>query len=356
MRVALELAATAKRRASPNPAVGCVIVVDGEIVGRGATEAPGSRHAEIVALDEAGPRAAGSHVYVSLEPCAHFGRTPPCVDALIAAQVAAVTIAVTDPDERTHGAGAETLRAAGITVRIGLLADEATALNAGFFMRCTAGRPRVTAKVAASLDGVVAMDSGESQWITGPAARQRGHELRAASDALITGIGTVLADDPRLSARGADGTALTTQPLRVVVDSQSRLPATAQLFSESGSVLQVTTSLTDNPTPAELEVVAATKTGRIDLADLLQRLGRRDINDALLEAGPTLTGAFAAAGLIDELRWFVAPVLLGSVTRKALETPSWLRLADGQRLDIQGLETVGDDLLISASFAPARYN
>ncbi|MEM8982831.1 MAG: bifunctional diaminohydroxyphosphoribosylaminopyrimidine deaminase/5-amino-6-(5-phosphoribosylamino)uracil reductase RibD [Pseudomonadota bacterium] len=356
MRVALELAASVKQRARPNPAVGCVIVAAGEIVGQGATEAPGGRHAEVVALAEAGSRAAGAHAFVSLEPCAHFGRTPPCVDALIAANVAAVTVAVIDPDHRNQGAGIERLVAAGIETRVGLLADDAAALNAGFFTRCRLGRPRVTAKIAASIDGAVAMRSGESQWITGPAARHRGHAFRANSDALITGIGTVLADDPRLTARGADGSPSPIQPLRVIVDSRARLPTSARLFDESGPLLHVTTSERSRALAAEHIVVSATASQQVDLALLLQELGQRGINDVLLEAGPTLTGAFAVAGLIDEIRWFVAPLLLGSETRQALETPSWLRLTAGQRLSIHGIESVGDDYLISASVSPPRYN
>ncbi len=347
MREALVLAQGVRRSARPNPAVGCLLVADGEVIARGATEAPGGRHAEIVALDAAGDRARGAHVYVSLEPCAHFGRTPPCIDALIAAGVSAVTFAVVDPNPNTRGAGASALRRAGIEVREGLLADDARAVNAGFFSRMENGRPRVSAKIAQSLDGATAMTSGESQWITGPDARQAAHALRAASDAIVTGIGTVLSDDPQLTARGDDGTPSDAQPLRVVVDSTGRLPSGAAILRPPGDVLVVRTSQAPATTAPTLEL-APDANGQVPLATLLGELAERAINDVMLEAGPTLTGAFAVAGLIDEYWFFIAPRLLGSATRAALATPPWQSLADGQRLTLQSVEHVGGDLLVRA--------
>ena len=348
MREALALAATVRRRARPNPAVGCVIVADGAIIGRGATEPPGGRHAEIVALDGAGSGARGAHVYVTLEPCSHHGRTPPCTDALIAAGVGSVTFAAIDPNPVNRGAGAGKLRRAGIDVRHGLLVTDAEALNPGFNARMRLGRPYVVAKLAVSLDGAPAMRSGESQWITGPQARAAGHALRAAADALVTGIGTVLADDPSLNARRADGTPAPEQPLRVVVDTHGRLPATARLHTVGAPVLQLTAAPPATVHAGETQILAPGPDGRIAPAAVLAELARREISEVLLEAGPTLTGAFASAGLIDEFRVFVAPRLLGSETRPALLTPAWTRLAEGCALDIDTVERVGADLAIRA--------
>ena len=348
MREALDLAATVRLSARPNPAVGCVIVAGDRVVGRGATQPPGGHHAEVVALAQAGPEACGAEVFVSLEPCAHFGRTPPCTDALIAAKVARVTFAVIDPNPANRGAGAAALTSAGIAVRQGLLAAEATALNQGFFTRMQHGRPHVVCKLALSLDGAPAMASGESQWITGPPARAAGRALRAAADALITGIGTVLRDDPLLTARDEAGTAFARQPLRVVLDSRARLRREARLFTEPSPVLQLTTRPSVSEHSAECIAVAADDHGRVSLPAALCELARRDISDVLLESGPTLAGAFAAAGLVDEYRLFLAPRLLGSATERALKTPTWTRLADGQSLEIVDVTVVGADLAVHA--------
>ncbi|MEL7535682.1 MAG: bifunctional diaminohydroxyphosphoribosylaminopyrimidine deaminase/5-amino-6-(5-phosphoribosylamino)uracil reductase RibD [Pseudomonadota bacterium] len=348
MREALALAARARAVASPNPAVGCIIVADGDIVGRGATEAPGGRHAEIVALDQAGAKARGADVYVSLEPCAHFGRTPPCTNALIAAEVASVTFAAIDPNPINRGTGARALEAAGIDTREGLLRDEALRVIRGFASRMQRERPFLTCKLAMSLDGAVAMQSGESQWITGVDARRAGNALRAQNDAIITGIGTVLADDPRLTVRDEHGEEAAQQPLRVVVDSAGRLPQDARLLSVGGAVLQCCAGVSPLASDSVAGVALAGADGRVDLAAVLSELAQRDINEALLEAGPVLSGAFASAGLIDEFHVFVAPRFLGSATRRALATPDWQRLADGLELDVVSIEPIGADLAIRA--------
>ena len=348
MRVAMELAAGARPVARPNPAVGCVIVRDGTVVGRGATERPGHRHAEIVALDEAGGAARDAHVYVTLEPCSHHGRTPPCVDALIRAKVGSVTFAAIDPNPVNRGAGGKTLAAAGIKVSSGLLEAECVDLNAGFFSVMTRGRPFIRCKLAMSLDGAIAMRSGQSQWITGAAARQAGHALRGAAHAVITGAGTVRADDPALTARTATGGLQPAQPVRVVIASQPTVPADARMLEVPGPVLELVARGAPPDCAHEICEVATDAAGRPAPAAIAAALAERDLQDVLLEAGPRLTGAFAEAGLIDEYHCFIAPTLLGSETLTALVTPAWTRLADGQALEITRVEHCGPDLAVRA--------
>jgi diaminohydroxyphosphoribosylaminopyrimidine deaminase/5-amino-6-(5-phosphoribosylamino)uracil reductase len=312
------LAHQARHTARPNPAVGCVLVKDGRVVGEGYTQPPGQAHAEIMALRQAGDAARGATAYVSLEPCAHHGRTGPCSDALIAAGVARVVYAMEDPNPLVCGKGLARMRAAGIDVVGPLCEDEARALNPGFIKRMTQGLPYVRCKIGMSLDGRTAMASGESQWITGPEARADVQEFRARSCAILTGIGTVLADDPALNVRLPEFAG--TPPLRVVADSRGQLPATAQLLNLPGRVLQAGTA----PHVAAPVGVAAEweyrqlppGPGGIDLRELMQALARDyACNEVLVEAGATLSGALLQAGLVDELITYVAPALLGHEAR-----------------------------------------
>lgn len=345
MAQALRLARRGLNTASPNPRVGCVVVSEGVVIAEGWHRRAGEPHAEAVALETLGGSARGATAYVSLEPCSHTGRTPPCSDALIKAGITRVVCATEDPNPRVAGAGLAKLRAAGIDVTTGVLATEAEALNAGFFSRMQRNRPRVLCKLAMSVDGRTAMASGESKWITGEAARADVQRLRARSCAVLTGVGTVLADDPRLDVR--DGVR---QPLRVVVDSHLRTPASARLLDPPGQVLLVAADSDANAgrqhTGAEVLRLRGAD-GRVDLRALLAALASRECNEVLLESGPTLAAAFAQAGLIDEYRIYMAPVLLGSAARPLLELP-FTRMADRLQLRITGMDAVGDDWRISA--------
>ncbi len=309
MAEALRLAERGLQTTDPNPRVGCVVAAGGRVVGRGWHRAAGEPHAEILALGEAGERARAASVYVTLEPCSHTGRTPPCADALIAAGVGEVVVAMADPDPRVAGRGLKRLRAAGIAVRSGLMETAARELNIGFSARHERARPWLRAKLAASLDGCTAGPDGRSQWITGSAARADGQRWRARASALLSGIGTVLADDPRLDVRLAD---CVRQPQRIIVDSKGRLPRTARLLDGSGPV---TVASTVAP-PWQRDGVCwrqlpAAADGRVDLTALVGLLVELECNEVHVEAGPTLTGALLAAGLIDELLVYQAPVLLG---------------------------------------------
>lgn len=363
-------------RTAPNPAVGCLLVQHGRVIGRGATEPAGGRHAEIVALDDArvaGQPVAGATAYVSLEPCAFEGRTPPCADALIKAGVVRVVGALTDPHPRVAGAGYAKLVQAGIAVERYELASAAANVR-GFLTRQRTGRPLVRVKIAASLDARTAMASGESQWITGSAARAEVQEWRARSCAVLTGSGTVLADDPALTVRDeryADQGRLR-QPLRVVLDSRRRIAATAKVFTGPGSALRLyarglaatglaagaeqalaqpatalqasSHQLSSDPTVPE-QAVAADAEGRLDLAAVLDLLGRRQCNEVLVESGPTLAGRFLALGLWDEAVIYLAPKLLGSSARPLAQL-ALDRLAQAIRGTIVEATPVGDDLRI----------
>ncbi|MFL6652564.1 MAG: bifunctional diaminohydroxyphosphoribosylaminopyrimidine deaminase/5-amino-6-(5-phosphoribosylamino)uracil reductase RibD [Sulfurifustaceae bacterium] len=350
MARALHLAARALYTTDPNPRVGCVIVKDDQILGEGWHVRAGEPHAEVLALREAGERARGADVYVTLEPCNHHGRTPPCTDALRRAGVGRVFAAMRDPNPLVDGKGFERLRAAGIECRDGLLQAEAEALNPGFISRMRRGRPYVRLKVAASLDGRTAMANGESQWITGEAARLDVQRLRARSSAILTGIETVLADDPALTVRAFD---IGRQPLRVVVDSRLRLPAGARMLRLPGATLVATTSSDPARSNAlraagadvlQLPAVAA----RVDLRALLERLAERQVNEVLVEAGPVLSGALLAERLIDELILYLAPALLGDTARGMLHLPVLRSLKDRVQLHITDVRAVGAVWKISA--------
>jgi diaminohydroxyphosphoribosylaminopyrimidine deaminase/5-amino-6-(5-phosphoribosylamino)uracil reductase len=355
MSRALALAARGLYTTDPNPRVGCVLVRDGSVIGEGWHARAGEAHAEVNAIRAAGEQAAGATAYISLEPCNHRGRTGPCTEALLKAGVRRVVAAMADPDPRTAGQGLDTLRGAGIAVDCGLLEDQARALNAGFVTRHTRGRPYVRIKMAASLDGRTAMSSGESKWITGPSARRDVQRLRARSSAIVTGSGTLLADDPALTVRAADlgEDVAFCQPLRVVLDRRLRTPSDASLLSQPGTTLIATRSerrdvrqaLMDNG--AEILSLIGRDAGG-ELAMLMAALAGRGINEVLVEAGATLTGALLSAHLVDEIVLYLAPVLLGDTARGLFHLPHIQTLAQGLALDVTDISALGKDWRITA--------
>ena len=360
MARALQLAELGLYTTDPNPRVGCIVVKDGEVVGEGFHRRAGEPHAERIALTAAGERARGATVYVTLEPCCHEGRTPPCTDALLAAGVAEVISAIQDPNPRVSGEGHARLAAAGITTRWGLFEEEARALNPGFIRRMQLGRPFVRCKLAMSLDGRTAMSSGESQWITSDAARRDVHRLRARSSAIVTGIGTVLADDPSLNVRLAPGELPGTdadypphQPLRVVMDSELRMPADARLLSLPGGVLVICAAADTNrlaaleAAGARVEIVPGER-GRASLAGTFERLAANEINEVLIESGPKLAGSALRGGLVDELIVYVAPHLMGHEGRALVQLPELARMSDRFTLEFSDVRPVGSDLRITA--------
>lgn len=350
MARALQLARRGLYTTDPNPRVGCVLVRDGGVVGEGWHERAGGPHAEVVALAAAGERSRGATAYVSLEPCCHHGRTPPCTQALIAAGVARVVAAMPDPNPKVASQGISELEQAGIRVEIGLMQAEAERLNRGFLSRMTRARPWVRIKLAASLDGRTALASGESKWITGEAARADVQRLRASSSAILTGVGTVLADDPSLTVRDFD---IGRQPLRVVVDGHMSLRADTRLLHLPGKTLVVTAVDDDDyaepllAAGAEVMVLSAGPDA-VDLAALMQDLAQREVNDVLVEAGATLCGALLRAGLVDELVLYLAPHLLGSGARGLFDLPGLESMRDRRALEIQDVRAVGQDWRITA--------
>ncbi len=359
MARAIRLAGRGVWTTMPNPRVGCVIVRDGEIVGEGWHEWAGEAHAEIHALSRAGEKARGATVYVSLEPCSHYGRTPPCAEALIKAGVAKVISAMQDPNPSVAGRGLAMLKAAGIEVLSGLLETEALSLNKGFIKRMETGRPWVRAKMAMSVDGRTAMANGESKWITGPDARSDVQQLRAASCAIITGVGSILRDDSSLTIRaeqlGLPDAKLicNRQPLRVVVDSQLRTPVTAKVIHGRGRCLIVTTAQADAEKREALEAAGAEvlvqDSGKesVCLKTLVEELGRRECNDVLVEAGATLTGAMVQEQLLNELIIYMAPVLMGSSARPLFHLP-FESMSQKKAMAISDIRAVGQDWRITA--------
>ena len=355
MARALELARRGLYNTRPNPRVGCVIVRDGVVVAEGWTLPAGGLHAEARALQMAGERARGATVYCTLEPCAHHGRTPPCADALIRARPERVVVAAGDPFDRVDGEGLRRLREAGIRVETGLLEAEARNLNPGFHARHERGRPWVRLKLAASLDGRTAMASGESRWITGPAARRDVQHLRARSCALVTGIGTVRGDDPRLNLRPEELSDLSEfdlaflaehPPLRVVLDGRLETPPHARMLDGAGALV-VTGADAD---PARREALArraevlevSAPSGRPDLEAALIELARRDCNEVLLECGPQLAGAALAGDLVDELWLYQAPVVLGTSARP-LAALDYRMMAERMRFGVREISRIGED-------------
>ncbi|MDE2136883.1 MAG: bifunctional diaminohydroxyphosphoribosylaminopyrimidine deaminase/5-amino-6-(5-phosphoribosylamino)uracil reductase RibD [Gammaproteobacteria bacterium] len=356
MRHALSLAARGLETTDPNPRVGCVIVQGERVVGEGWHERAGEAHAEIAALRAAGGRAAGATVYVTLEPCSHHGRTPPCVDALIEAHVGRVVYAIADPNPQVDGRGAQRLREARVRVEAGLLAPQAAELNCGFLKRMRYGRPWVRVKLAMSLDGRTALANGASRWISGEAARADVQRWRARSSAVLTGVGTVLADDPRLDVRpGGDATGRR-QPLRVVLDSTLRTPPEATLFTVPGEVLIFSALPGADPRweargaalaeqGARVEMLPA-EAGRVPLFMALERLGELQVNELQVEAGPVLTGALVQQSLVDELLVYVAPKLLGPTARPLAQLPALRELGDAPAFELVELSHLGADALL----------
>ena len=351
MTRALELARRGLYSTDPNPRVGCVIARGERIVGEGWHRYAGEPHAEIHALAAAGGDTNGATAYVTLEPCRHTGRTGPCTRALIEARVGKVVVAMRDPDPRVAGQGVVELAAAGIEVETGLLEMQARNLNRGFVSRLERGRPWVRCKLAATLDGRTATAAGESRWITGEAARADVHRLRAQASAVLTGVGTVLADDPRLDARVEDADCLT-PPMRVIVDSRLRTPPAARVFSTLGRILIATSRGAASAQPlldAGAEVVSLPDTGgRVTLDILMTTLADRGVNEVHTECGPTLAGALLEAALVDEIVVYLAPVLFGDAARGMFTLPAIATMRDRIELEITGVVRVGADLRIDA--------
>ncbi len=359
MARALQLARKGWYTTQPNPRVGCVLVKEGQVIGEGFHLRAGEGHAEVNALAQAGAKAKGATAYVTLEPCSHYGRTPPCAEALIKAGVARVVAGMVDPNPQVAGRGMQMLSAAGIQADAGLLETEAQALNPGFIKRMQTGRPFVRVKMATSLDGRTAMASGESQWITGPAARGDVQTLRAQSSAILTGVDSILQDDSALTVRAeqlplADAEMIATrQPLRVVLDSKLRTPASAKILRQPGRTLIATTeyhspeALTAlEQVGAEVKVFAADEQKRVELTALLDWLAADEqCNDLLVETGATLAGAFVEQQLVDELHLYMATTLLGSDARPAFSLP-FSQMAEQCRWQQQDLRMIGDDLKI----------
>lgn len=351
MALALRLAERGLFSTQPNPRVGCVIAHGEEVVGSGWHQRAGGPHAEVFALSEAGDRARAATAYVTLEPCTHFGRTPPCADALIAAGVSRVVIAHEDPFANVDGRGIHKLRAAEITVESGLMATSARELNRGFLSRIERDRPWLRVKLAMSLDGRTALANGESKWITGNAAREDVQRWRARSSAILTGIGTVLADDPRLNVRIFDqadvrGDATQVAPLRVILDRDLRSPASANILDGTVPTL-ILHGRDAEPVDQHFErvelVAVEIREGRLDLSSVLAVLAARDINEIQVEAGPTLCGALFAEGLVDELLLYVAPILLGDDARPLFGLPALSDMSTRWKLGVVDQRMLGQD-------------
>lgn len=359
MSRALMLAERGLYTTEPNPRVGCVLVADGEVVGEGWHVRAGEGHAEVNALAQAGERARGATAYVTLEPCSHFGKTPPCADALIKAGVSRMVAAMQDPNPQVAGNGLQRLREAGIAVECGLLEEQARALNPGFIKRMQQGLPWVRVKLAMSLDGRTAMASGESKWITGPAARADVQRLRARSGAVVSGADSVLLDDSALTVRANElglpsdeaAAAAERQPLRVLVDSLRRVPLEQRFFREAGPSLVISTSAeqaADDYLAAGSELLAVPGAdGKVDLQAVLQILAERGCNEVLVEAGAGLSGAFWRAGLVDELIVYMAPRLLGSQARPLMQLP-FESMSEAMDVAVTDMRAIGQDWRITA--------
>lgn len=348
MARALELAERGLYTTTPNPRVGCVIVRDGEVVGEGWHERAGEAHAEVIALRAAAERAQGSTVYVTLEPCTHTGRTPPCIEALIDAKVARVIAAMCDPNPLVAGKGFDALRGAGIEADHGLMETQARELNIGFVSRMTRGRPWVRMKIAASLDGKTALLNGRSQWITGPEARRDAHRWRARACAVLTGIGTVKDDDPQLTVREVE---TPRQPVRIVIDSRLETPLSARVLAK-GTLIAAATG--DSAAMSALAgkgaelIVLPNASGKVDLAELVRELARREMNEVHVEAGFRLNGSLLQEGLVDELVVYLAPHLLGDAARGMFHLPQLDDLSGRRELELREMRSVGADIRIIA--------
>jgi diaminohydroxyphosphoribosylaminopyrimidine deaminase/5-amino-6-(5-phosphoribosylamino)uracil reductase len=348
MARALQLAHRGLFTATPNPRVGCVIARHGDVIGEGWHERAGASHAEVNALTVAG-EARGATVYVSLEPCAHQGRTAPCAEALIAAGVARVVAAMLDPNPLVAGKGLARLAQAGITIECGLLEEEAREINVGFISRMARGRPWVRMKLAASLDGKTALNNGRSQWITGGAARRDGHAWRARACAVLTGIGTVKDDDPQLTVREVE---TTRQPLRAIVDSRLETPLTAKILHGSGVIIAA--AINDSRKIRALQdkgaevTVLPNSAGKVALGALMRELARREINEVHVEAGYKLNGSLLLEGLVDELVIYLAPQLIGDAARGMFNLPELEDLSGRRELKIHDLRMIDKDIRVIA--------
>lgn len=357
MARALELAARGRFTTTPNPNVGCVIVRDGQIVGEGYHFRAGEPHAEVHALRMAGEKAKGATAYVTLEPCSHHGRTPPCCDALITAGVSRVVAAMQDPNPEVAGRGLYRLQQAGVEVSHGLMMQDAEALNRGFLKRMRTGFPWVQLKIGASLDGRTAMASGESQWITSPEARRDVQRLRAQSSAVLSTSATVLADDPTLNVRWRDLPVSTQaayaeedlrQPVRVIIDSANQVTPAHRLISQPGKIWLARQQADDLNWPDSVEqFIVPRHNGQTDLVSLMMLLGRRQINSVWVEAGARLAGALLAAGVVDELIIYLAPKLLGDSARGLCHLPGIAQLADAPAFAFSDIRQVGPDLRLT---------
>jgi diaminohydroxyphosphoribosylaminopyrimidine deaminase/5-amino-6-(5-phosphoribosylamino)uracil reductase len=352
MRAALALARRGLGRVAPNPAVGCVLVKDGRVVGRGWTQAGGRPHAETEALARAGEAARGATAYVTLEPCSHHGKTPPCAESLIAAGISRSVVALEDPDPRVSGSGLTLLREVGIAVDTGLLAEAAAEVNAGYLMRTRTGRPLVTLKLATTLDGRIATRAGESRWITGPLARARAHLLRAESDAVLVGSGTAVTDNPRLDVRlpGLEGRS----PLRVLLDGRLRLPLTHDLVVRAGEQPTCLVTRTGNDPDrlaayrdagVELLDVPEDAEGNVSLAAALKALGGRGLNAVMVEGGGRVAAGLLREGLVDRLVWFRAPRVIGGDGLPAVAGFGLEHLAEAPDFGLVSAERAGEDLV-----------
>ena len=353
MQLALQWAAKGLYSTSPNPRVGCVIVRDGHVIGAGVTQPAGQDHAEVQALKDAQARGndvRGATAYVTLEPCSHHGRTPPCAQALVRAGLGRVVAAMEDPNPLVAGQGMATLAAAGILLTSGILAAQAREMNIGFFSRMRRGRPWVRLKTAASLDGMTALHNGQSQWITGPEARADGHAWRARTCAILTGIGTVKADDPHLTVRAVE---TPRQPRRIVIDSQLEISPTARILDGGGTWIVAAAGHAEKEAAlraAGAEIILLPNgAGKVDLPQLMQELGRRQINELHVEAGAKLNGSLIREGCVDELLVYLAPAVLGDA-QHMFALPALAQLAHKYVLKFHEVTQIGDDLRILARF------
>ena len=363
MQRAIYLAKRGHYTTSPNPRVGCVIVLNGEVVGEGFHEKSGQGHAEVHALKQAGAKAKGATAYVTLEPCSHFGLTPPCAEALIKAQVGHVIAAMVDPNPQVSGRGLERLKSAGITTKFGLLEQDARDLNPGFIRLMTTKLPYVRCKLAASLDGKTAMASGESQWITSDHAREDVQRLRAQSCGVICGADSVIFDDAKMTVRwnalgelkNSYEEAKVRQPIRIVIDSKNRLTPDLAIFNTASKIILIRTSIENEQTwPHFVEQVVISKakdSEQISLKHLLIYLAQQGLNDILIESGAKLAGAFMSENLVDELILYQAPKLIGSEGKSLVDIPAILQLSEAKDLNITDISMVGKDIRITAMFS-----